>query len=90
MSTYDTPWVEAFDFLSTEEITVEKTQAVFGDGRCWCRLCEATLTHGERARHAREHKREMRVYRERRRKAAVKAATQNLVKARRSRATVTA
>lgn len=83
------PWVELFDFLSTEEITSEKTQSLFADGRCYCRICDGYVI-GSGEKHAREHRREMRTYRARKARRVATEASRRLAQARKRRATVAA
>lgn len=84
------PWVELFDFLSTEEITPAKTQSNFADGRCYCRICDTYIEFGTSVKHAREHKREMRTHRSRAARQVKVEASRRLARARKQRATVTA
>jgi ribosomal protein L44E len=81
-------WVEAFDFLSTEEITADKTQSTFRDGRTYCRLC-GTYIEGHRVKHARAHQREMKEHRERKARRLLADRSIALTKARQARARAT-
>ena len=81
------PWMELFDFLSTDEITPEKTQSLFADGRCYCRICDGYVI-GSAVKHARDHKREMRTWRAQKARRVATEASRRLARARRERATV--
>lgn len=56
-SEVDTSWCQSFSWMKERDFTPIKTQTVFADDRCWCRLCQQTITLSlnSRLRHAKKH-----------------------------------